>query len=81
MAALALTNFQLRRQRDGAVWRVTCGSGCRYSRATVTCEGDCEVIITSDGVQTRRDERLASAKFASAIREHGESAVGLAAKP
>ena len=59
-----LASFDLRLEREGQEWRVSCASGCAYSSATVSCAGPCEVIISSRGVQTRRDEALASTDFA-----------------
>jgi hypothetical protein len=60
----ALALFDLRIEREGTEWRVSCAQGCAYSRATVECGAHCAVIVSSRGVQTRRDEQLAETSFA-----------------
>lgn len=59
-----LASFDLRIQREGTEWRVSCTQGCAYSRATVECADACTVIVSSRGVQTRRDAQLAETAFA-----------------
>lgn len=63
----APADFDLRIERDGAQWTVACAEGCRYSRASIACSGDCEIIISSHGVQTRRDDALAATDFAFVV--------------
>jgi hypothetical protein len=67
LAVDPVADFDLRLEREGLEWRVSCASGCAYLRATVSCAGPCEVIISSRGVQTRRDEALASTDFAFVV--------------
>lgn len=59
-----LASFDMRIERAGTEWRVSCASGCSYSRATVECADECTVIVSSRGVQTRRDAQLAETSFA-----------------
>jgi hypothetical protein len=62
-----LAGFDLRLEREGLEWRVSCASGCAFSRATISCARDCEVIISSRGVQTKRDDDLATTAFAFVV--------------
>lgn len=74
-----LASFDLRLEREGQEWRVTCARGCAYSLATVTCANHCAVIISSRGVQTKRDDELASTEFAFIVtpQENGWKAESL----
>lgn len=63
-ASLAPATFDMRIERVGTEWRVSCAQGCAFSRATVECADACAVIVSSRGVQTRPDAELAETAFA-----------------
>ena len=71
--------FEMRIERDGATWRVACYEGCSFISASVGCSGECEVIVSSRGVQTRRDDALAETDFAFVLTpiENGWRAASL----